>query len=237
MYVFAIALAVSGSSRPTIRSLRTLRGWHWEDITTHLSGIRALQRANHPSRPTVLEGEGFVTLEHSLDMLKELTMLAPQFVALSPLDGSVIGYTLTIDPRALRAGLASAGLHACYEPFFSMIERLEWEGAALDDSRWVMGGQCCVAAGWRRQGLMRRLYDAQAQALALEDERLLLSGTPLTSASAVVTAIDTANVPSARAHERAGFVEIGRYSYAERPSLSSRGGDVDGWSIVLRPTG
>ena len=40
-----------------------------------------------------------MTLEHSLDMLKELTMLAPQFVALSPLDGSVIGYTLTIDPR------------------------------------------------------------------------------------------------------------------------------------------
>ena len=124
-----------------------------------------------------------------------------------------------------------------------MIERLEWEGAALDDSRWVMGGQCCVATGWRRQGLMRRLYDAQAQALALEDERLLLSGTPLTSASAVVTAIDTANVPSARA-EGLSLIHIseptrlGMISYAvfclKKKRALVRNGD-NNFYVVNRP--
>ena len=129
-----------------------------------------------------------------------------------------------------------------YEPFFAMIESLQWRGKALTERDYVLGGQCCVARSQRRQGVMTALYEAQVAALAQ------------TGVSAIATAIDLANLPSLRAHVAAGFVEIGRYDYSLRPSEVKEGADGDGlplrregaepedpgesskgWSLVLKP--
>ena len=219
--LLALLSLAHATATPTICVLHTST----LQLSARLSDIQALQEANHPSslKATEAASEGFVTLRHSLEWLHELLRLAPQVVALSE-DDSVVGYTLTVSPSGVRA--ANEELAGIYEPFFSMIERLEWDGALLHESRWVLGGQCCVAKGWRRQGLMRRLYETQALALAEAG-----------AASAVVTAVDLANVPSVRAHEAAGFVEISRYGYSERPTEHSRDANdgLGGWSIVLRP--
>ena len=88
-----------------------------------------------------------------------------------------------------------------------------------------MGGQVCVAAGWRRRGLMRRLYEAQAVAL----------GT--LGVEVIVTAIDLANTPSLAAHLAVGFAELGRFGLEARPSVHATGDAAEqGWSIIALPT-
>ena len=101
-----------------------------------IAGIRELQQDNHlsSSRLTVAEAaeEGFVTLRHEDRWLNELIEMAPQAVALADgSDSQVVGYSLTVSPFALRR----AGTDMCkiYEPFFAMIESLQWRGKALTE--------------------------------------------------------------------------------------------------------
>mmetsp|Transcript_31356 Transcript_31356/g.100325 ORF Transcript_31356/g.100325 Transcript_31356/m.100325 type:complete len:267 (+) Transcript_31356:105-905(+) len=229
-------------------------------VSRCIPGIRSLQQENTVTTssgrltPSEAAAEGFVTLQHEEIWLHQLSEMAPQAVALASDSGSeaVIAYSLTVSPSTLRRDRRPESRELCtiYEPFFSMIESLQWRGAALTEADYVLGGQCCVAKSYRRQGLMTALYDAQAAALAQ------------TGVSAIATAIDLANVPSVRAHMAAGFVEIGRFDYSLRPSevgddaavgdhgssATSTCSIVDsepsepgnmsskGWSLVLRPT-
>ena len=221
-------------------------------LTSCIAGIRSLQRDNHLSGGRLKASEaaeqGFVTLQHEERWLYELADIAPQAVALgeNPGTAEVVGYSLSASPFALRRRSTSRELCTIYEPFFAMIESLQWRGATLTERDYVLGGQCCVARSFRRQGLMTALYDAQAAALAQK------------GVSAIATAIDLANEPSVRAHMAAGFVEIGRFDYSLRPSEADDGAADDspprreggdsrddspaeskekqkGWSLVLRP--
>ena len=131
-----------------------------------------------------------------------------------------------MDPSAA----LSAELAAIYGPFVNMINACEWRGLPLRERRWVMGGQVCVAAGWRRRGLCHRLYAAQAAALG---------GAHVEAVEVIVTAIDLGNVPSLAAHLAVGFVEIGRFGAEARPSVHHGAtGDAaeQGWSIIALPT-
>jgi len=84
----------------------------------------------------------------------------------------------------------------------------------IANSSWVLGAQVCVAKGFRRKGILRRLYDAQV-------EQMAILGFPV-----VVTAVDKANVPSLRAHEKAGFEVL--------ETFPTGGRDNTGWYIIGR---
>jgi len=81
------------------------------DSDRDLEGILALQRESRA--PTQ---DGFVTVEHTLDILRAMHALAPSVVARDS-DGAIAGYAIVM-PQEVRA------LLPILEPMFAMIERL-----------------------------------------------------------------------------------------------------------------
>src|SRR5262245_52215066 len=91
-----------------------------------LEGVLTLQRASRA--PTQ---DGFVTVQHTLDILRAMHALAPSVVARDA-RGVVVGYALVM-PRETRA------LLPILEPMFAMIERLPAsELSPKPDPRWYV---------------------------------------------------------------------------------------------------
>jgi hypothetical protein len=159
-----------------------------------LRGILALQRANLKSSlsPAEIAEQGFVTLVHTLDVLRRMHELAPSVVAKS--GDTVVGYALTmlVEARPLVPQL---------EPMFDEIERATWHGAPLARRRFYVMGQICVARAFRATGLFAALY---AEHDARYGDRF----------DCLVTEISTSNVRSARAHARVGFEPVACYRHA-----------------------
>lgn len=145
-----------------------------------LDGILALQRASR--EPTA---DGFVTVVHTLDLLRALHALAPGIVARDD-RGEVVAYALVM-PRETRA------LVPILEPMFQMIEALP-PGTLCGraDARWYAMGQVAVAPAYRGTGLFTRLYEEHRERYS---DRF----------DAVVTEVATRNPRSLRAHARVGF--------------------------------
>lgn len=151
-----------------------------------LEGILTLQRASRAPTP-----DGFVTVEHTLDILRAMHALAPSVVARDPA-GEVVGYALAM-PREARA------LLPILEPMFAMIERLP--PATLGggpDARWYVMGQVAVAPTHRGSGVFDALY---AEHRARYHQRFDL----------LITEIATRNTRSIRAHQRVGFRTVTTY--------------------------
>ncbi len=151
-----------------------------------LEQILELQRANLKSRlgPEELASDGFVTVEHTLDLLRRMHALAPSIVAR---DGaSLAGYALVM-PVECRT------LIPILEPMFQRLESL-----GLLEQRFYVMGQVCVAKRWRGTGVFDLLYQAHRRHLS-----------PRFDCS--VTEVATRNTRSMRAHERVGFTVIDRY--------------------------
>lgn len=151
-----------------------------------LEGILALQRESRA--PTA---DGFVTVQHTLDVLRALHALAPSIVARDAA-GEVVGYALVMvkETRALVPIL---------EPMFQMIESLPPETiCGRSDPRWYVMGQIAIAPAHRGTGLFARLY---------EEHRARYRD----AFDAVVTEVSLRNPRSLRAHERVGFRRISTY--------------------------
>jgi L-amino acid N-acyltransferase YncA len=156
------------------------------DSERDLEGILALQ--NECREPTP---DGFVTVAHTLDVLRAMQALAPSIVARDA-GGRVVGYALAmpIETRALIPIL---------EPMFRMIETLPALAICGGPrARWYVMGQIAIAPAHRGTGLFARLYDEhRARYRAAFD--------------AIVTEVSTSNARSLRAHARVGFKTIAVY--------------------------
>lgn len=170
----------------------------------HFEGILALQRRNLRSRLSedAQAREGFVYVEHDLPLLTRMAAQSPQAIALA--DGTVVGYSLSMRP-------SMAEWLPTLQPMFEQFERLQWRGRRLGDFNYLVGGQVCVDHAWRGRGLIGALYACTRDAAGRELELCL-------------TEIALRNVVSRRAHERIGFIEVGRYSDAH-----------EDWSVVAWP--
>lgn len=156
------------------------------DSERDLEGILALQRECR--EPTT---DGFVTVSHTLDVLRAMHALAPSIVARDP-GGRIVGYALAM-PRETRA------LIPILEPMFRMIETLPAQAITTrENARWYVMGQIAIAPAYRGTGLFSRLY-AEHRARYRADF------------DAIVTEVSTRNTRSLRAHERAGFRTIAVY--------------------------
>ena len=156
-----------------------------------LDGIRALQRANLRTliSPEVGAREGFVTVEHTREILVQMHALAPSIVARR--DGCVVGYALTMTR-------ASRPLLPVLEPMFAQFERLTYEDRPLSDLPFYVMGQICIAEAERGRGLFEALYAAHRA--HYRDRYAVL-----------LTEISARNARSLRAHARVGFRELAQY--------------------------
>jgi GNAT superfamily N-acetyltransferase len=152
-----------------------------------LEEILELQRANLPRSLGEQEKaeNGFVTVEHTLDVLRRMHALQPSIVAKH--QHHLAGYALVmpVETRVFVPVLAP------------MFERLD-ANARLTDTRYYVMGQICVAKPYRGQGVFDALYAAHRDHLRHRYD-------------ACVTEISVRNPRSLRAHQRVGFQELERY--------------------------
>jgi ribosomal protein S18 acetylase RimI-like enzyme len=130
---------------------------------------------------------GFVTVEHTLDVLRRMHALVPSVVAK---DGAELaGYALVM-PVECRSFVP------ILEPMFQRLETL-----GMFRERFYVMGQICVAAPYRGRGVFDLLYRAHRDELSQRFD-------------SVVTEVSVRNGRSLRAHQRVGFEELERYSDA-----------------------
>jgi ribosomal protein S18 acetylase RimI-like enzyme len=151
-----------------------------------LGEILALQRRNLARNLDEREmaDNGFVTVEHTLEVLRRMHAIAPSIVAK---DGAELaGYALVM-PLECRSFIA------VLEPMFQRLEAL----GILRQRCYVMG-QICVAKPYRGRGVFDLLYRAHRDHLRSRFD-------------SVVTEVSVRNGRSLRAHQRIGFEELERY--------------------------
>jgi len=151
-----------------------------------LQQILDLQQANLARNlsPEQISEQGFVTVEHTLDLLRRMHAIAPSIVARE--GESLAGYALVM-PVECRSFIPML------EPMFARLEQL-----GMMRQRFYVMGQICVAAPWRGQGVFDLLYRAHRKYLR-------------TAYDFSVTEVATRNTRSMRAHQRVGFEIIDRY--------------------------
>ena len=156
---------------------------------SELEQILELQRANlapHLSADEI-SSQGFVTVEHTLDVLKRMHAIAPSIVAR---DGDrLAGYALVM-PLQCRAFIP------ILEPMFARLDSL-----GMLRQRFYVMGQICVGKPWRGRGVFDLLYRMHRRHLRATYDFC-------------VTEVATRNARSMRAHQRIGFVVVDRYSDA-----------------------
>lgn len=140
-----------------------------------------------------LRDHGFVSLRHSLELLREMSGRWPHTVARC--DGAVVGYALVTLPEF---GARIPDL----DPFFARLDAMSMGGFPLARVRYFVMGQVCVDRGHRGQRLVDRMYAAQA-----EQMRGAFDWS--------ITEVNAENTRSLRVHERTGWTEFDRYADPE----------------------
>jgi hypothetical protein len=159
-----------------------------------LQGIIDLQIENRETTISAeeLRQEGFVTVVHTLELLKQMNTPHPHTIAK---DGDlVVAYVLTM--------LQSMQKHIpILQPMFEQINTLSYQGDALKDADYFVIGQCCVKKGYRGQGVFQGLYEKMREYLSPHFKY-------------AITEIATRNPRSIRAHEKMGFEVIHEFEDA-----------------------
>ena len=148
--------------------------------------ILDLQRENLARNlgPEEIAAQGFVTVEHTLEVLRRMHAVAPSIVARD--GGALAGYSLVMPPEC-------RSFVPVLEPMFQRLESLGFPGR-----RFYVMGQICVARAWRGRGVFDLLYQAHREHLRAKYDFC-------------ITEVATRNTRSMRAHQRVGFGEVERY--------------------------
>jgi ribosomal protein S18 acetylase RimI-like enzyme len=162
------------------------------DTTAELQQILNLQQkylAGHNSLAEEKE-QGFVTVHHTLQKLQQMHALAPSVIVKDGDD--VIAYALVMLTDA-------AGLIPELASMFQMLGNISYNHQPLSTYRYYVMGQICVDKAYRGQGVFEMLY-AKHKDLMKDNYDF------------VVTEIATRNTRSIRAHEKAGFKLLHRFT-------------------------
>ena len=150
-----------------------------------LRGILNLQQKNLKKALSaeLIESQGFLTVEHTLPLLRRMNEAAPSVIAKN--DDEVVGYCLTMIP-AFRNEIP------VLVSMFDLLNQLPYHDQLLSQSNYVVMGQICVADDYRGQGIFDRMYGLFREKLS-------------SSYSLAITEVAASNRRSQRAHERVGF--------------------------------
>lgn len=156
-----------------------------------LEQILALQQRNLPKNITLQESEqeGFLTVEHSMDVLKAMNDECGHIIAME--DGHVVGYALCMHPKF-------ADEIEVLRPMFNEINKV-----VREKDNYMAMGQICVAKSHRGKGVFRNLY--------LTMKNRLPDGF-----DTIITEVDGKNKRSLAAHKAIGFETIKVYPSGEK---------------------
>ncbi|MEM1259541.1 MAG: GNAT family N-acetyltransferase, partial [Bacteroidota bacterium] len=148
--------------------------------------ILALQKQNLPKNLSEKEirEQGFLTVEHSFDLLWEMNQVFPHTLATK--DGKVIGYALSMTPKF---ALDIPILKSLFEEIKKVFKGKEF----------IVMGQICVAKTHRGQGVFRELYKN-------------MQGYTQDTFDSIITEVDVKNSRSMSAHKAVGFKELSRHA-------------------------
>ncbi|MBT8219739.1 MAG: GNAT family N-acetyltransferase [Bacteroidia bacterium] len=156
-----------------------------------LPQILNLQRQNLPGVlcQEEMNREGFVTVEHDLEVLSAMNLKHPHTVA--KVEDQVIGYALAMHTSFMD--------HVdILKPMFTKIEQVLKFIDPDDPLNYIVMGQICIAKGYRGQGLFTLLYNDLKQRLSDQYEQ-------------IITEVDMKNTRSIAAHHKHGFEIIHTY--------------------------
>ncbi|HYF31538.1 MAG TPA: GNAT family N-acetyltransferase [Chitinophagaceae bacterium] len=156
-----------------------------------LEQILSLQRANLIKGLSTAEwqDQGFVTVEHTLDVLQRMHDTAPSIIIKD--NDRVIAYALAMPRECGR-------MVPVLVPMFENLEKLYWKDKPLNQQRFYVMGQICIDKAYRGRGLFDALYQKHKEVYSDRFDLL-------------VTEIATRNTRSLRAHERVGFKTVNIY--------------------------
>jgi len=156
-------------------------------VTTsdELLQILALQYQNLPGNIDDAEkrSQGFVTFQHSPEVLQQFHILAPSVIVKD--EDKVIGYALTVVNEARH-------IFPPMESMFAVLDTLQWKNKPLSEYRYYEMGQICITKEYRGKGVFEMLYQQHKEVYSTQYDLL-------------ITKISTKNFRSLRAHKRIGF--------------------------------
>jgi len=156
-----------------------------------LTQILELQTNNlrHTKSLEIEKVQGFVTVVHTLDLLREMNNEAKHIIAK---DGEkVVGYALAMT-KLFRNKIPAL------QSMFNLLDSLEIDGSLLKDSPYLVMGQICVHEQYRGLGVVKGMYEKYFEIHKPIFHR-------------VITEIAARNTRSIGAHLNVGFKEIYRY--------------------------
>lgn len=148
-----------------------------------LQQILKLQQSNLPASISnnEKEKEGFVTVQHDLEILKKMHHLEPHIIAKD--DNNVIGYALSM-VRSFKEDID------VLKPMFVKIDHL-----LNADTSYIVMGQVCIDKEYRKQGIFRGLYHKMQEELNNKYDVL-------------ITEVAANNTRSLNAHYAIGFTDL-----------------------------
>ncbi len=153
-----------------------------------LHQILELQQKNLAcnNSPEVVESQGFVTVEHTFELLKRMNDAIPQTIGK---DGDQLtGYALVM-LKEFRPFIP------VLEPMFALFADIMYEGKSLSEYNYYVMGQICVAEEYRGQGIFDRMYQHQRKQFSSRFDLC-------------ITDVVTRNQRSLNAHTRVGFETV-----------------------------
>lgn len=154
--------------------------------------IQLLQKTNLANNvdTTTRQAEGFVTVEHSLELLTEMNTPYPHVIAKE--NGKVVGYTLVM----LRS--MSNKIPILFD-MFEQINRLTYGSQNLSESNYFIMGQVCIDKAYRKRGIFKKLYEKLAQQMSQHFDF-------------IITEVSLSNKRSLYAHQSIGFEIINTHT-------------------------
>ncbi|WP_299618391.1 GNAT family N-acetyltransferase [uncultured Tenacibaculum sp.] len=158
--------------------------------TAELKQILALQQQNLPKQLTKEEKktQGFVTVEHDLEILAKMHDLHPHIIAKD--NDNVVGYALSMSTSFKNE-------IPVLRPMFNEINKLNI------NPDFIVMGQVCVDKAYRGKGIFRGLYNTMATTFSGQF-------------TSIITEIDANNTRSLNAHETIGFSDLCTYEAGQQ---------------------
>lgn len=150
-----------------------------------LNQILALQKANLKLNLQLEEykEEGFVTLEHDIDLLQELNTPYAHVIALD--ESNIVGYALVTIPEKIP-------LIPLLQSTIEELNGVEFHQQKVLGLKYFIMGQVCIDKSYRGQGIFQGLFRKMKDEMKSDFEIIL-------------TEIAIDNKRSMRAHEKVGF--------------------------------
>jgi len=158
---------------------------------TDLQAILALQKANLAQGLTLEErqSQGFVTVNHSFDQLKNLNDYEKHIIAKD--NDKIIGYLLAMTK------LSKFDIPILV-PMFNAFGSILYGYRKVDDYNFIVVGQVCIDKEYRGKGILDNCYSAYKNYYSDKYDF-------------AITEIASDNLRSINAHKRIGFKEIHSY--------------------------